>query len=449
MSFRYNDQYTRRVIAVFWGSLKAAEKSSSREPSSASWRQIKENRKIEELILFFVTTATQALRKDPTLSGDGWKHELDAQTSQFVLILRECLRNISHVPPEIMSRLELYTTRLAEGMQNPSASTAGGRGVAAGQASAGTSDTARPTLGTVDDMPLVNVVGKLFEKSKKELQNDLSVIRQFCSEKSALTDLKVCRYPISVSALIITLQTCLKNINADMPFPGRREDFDTEDAFHRWRTQELAHLSQLMLAMIRHKPDLAKAMPSESSPRYPQPQRPLSVSLVPVGSELGPNVGGIISDGDTVTSDDEIEVGQTFTYIPPNPKKAYKRLVELCLERDLEAMVHLPEDQEVSLTILSHQHLDLLNEAALRWRISHSYRVTCFLDVIRYKYERDEVPIECIPEGLQMVEKAMHDLPVEFWSRFDVSDSCTFCFGSLILQAIQDGLRLNRIWGVV
>ncbi|KIO19006.1 hypothetical protein M407DRAFT_224240 [Tulasnella calospora MUT 4182] len=430
---QYNDQYTRRVIAVFWGSLKAAEKPSSREPSSSSWRQIKENRKIEELILFFVTTATQALRKDPTLRDDGWKHELDAQTSQFVLILRECLRNISHVPPEIVSRLELYTTRLAEGMQNPSAPATGGRGVSAGQVSASGSDAARPALGTVDDMPLVNVVGKLFEKSKKELQSDLNVIRQFCSEKSALNDLK----------------TCLKNINADMPFPGRREDFDTEDAFHRWRTQELAHLSQLMLAMIRLKPDLAKAMPSESSPRYPQPQRPLSASLLSAGSEPGSNIGSMIGDGDPITSDEEIEVGQTFTYIPPNPKKAYKRLVELCLERDLEAMVHLPEDQEVSLTILSHQHLDLLNECALRWRISHSYRVTCFLDVVRYKYERDEVPIECIPEGLQMVEKAMHDIPVEFWSRFDM-DYVSTVYGGLfnvflgaLYEALEDITKLK------
>lgn len=211
-----------------------------------------------------------------------------------------------------------------------------------------------------------------------------------------------------------------------MPFPGRREDFDTEEAFHRWRTQELAHLSQLMLAMIRLKPDLAKSIPSESSSRYSQP-RPPSASLVPGGPESGPSFGGVISDGEAITSDDEIEVGHNFTYIPPNPKKAYKRLVELCLERDLEAMIHLPEDQEVSLTILSHQHLDLLNESALRWRISHPYRVTCFLDVIRYKYERDEVPIECIPEGLQMVDKTMHDVPAEFWSLFDVSLVHFFC----------------------
>lgn len=210
-----------------------------------------------------------------------------------------------------------------------------------------------------------------------------------------------------------------------MPFPGRRDDFETEEAYHRWRTQELAHISQLMLAMIQLKPDLAKSMPSESSAQDPSPQRPPSGSVLG-GAELSRNLTGPTNHIDFVTGDENIEAGDTFSFVPPNPKKAYKRLVELCLDRDLEAMVHLPENQEVSLTIISHQHLELLNETALRWRISHFYRLTCFLDVIRYKYERDEVPIECIPEGLLMVDKAMHDVPLEFWSRFDVSAPVSF-----------------------
>ncbi|KAG8933689.1 hypothetical protein FRC01_007619 [Tulasnella sp. 417] len=430
---QYNDQYTRRVIAVFWGSLKAAEKSSSREPSTASWRQIKENRKIEELILFFVTTATQALRKDPNLSGDAWKHELDAQISQFILILRDCLRNTNHVPPEITSRLELYTARLAEDARHPGGHGPVGRGtpsIASIPASpAAPTGLSVPFSQNVDDMRLVNIVGNLFGKSKQELQSDVNLIKQLCSEKNALTDLK----------------TCLKNINADMPFPGRRDDFESDEAFHRWRTQELAHLSQLMLAMIQLKPDLARFMPSDSSPTYSASQRPLSTSI-PVTVEPGTDPVANITE---LTSDDEIEAGNKFVYIPPNPKKAYKRLVELCLERDLEAMAHLPEEQEVSLTILSQQHLELLNEITLRWRISHSYRVTCFLDVIRYKYERDEVPIECVPEGLQMVGKAMHEMPVEFWPRFDI-DYVSTVYGGLfnvflgaLYEALEDITKLK------
>lgn len=125
--------------------------------------------------------------------------------------------------------------------------------------------------------------------------------------------------------------------------------------------------------------------------------------------------------GEQLEEDDEIQVGHNFTYIPPNPRKFYKRLLEICVQADLEAMATLPEDQEVSLGILSPRHLELINECALRWRIGHSYRVACFMDVIKYKYEREEVPMECIPEGLQMISKAMHDNDIARWPRQDVS----------------------------
>lgn len=59
-------------------------------------KQMKENRKIEELILMFATSATGILKKEPTLAGDGWKLELNNQIAQFVKMLRECLRTISH-----------------------------------------------------------------------------------------------------------------------------------------------------------------------------------------------------------------------------------------------------------------------------------------------------------------------------------------------------------------
>ena len=76
-------------------------------------RQMKDNRKIEELILMFATHATSVLKKEATLAGDGWKLELNNQIAQFIKLLRECLRNVSHVSPELLGRLDTYTTKLA------------------------------------------------------------------------------------------------------------------------------------------------------------------------------------------------------------------------------------------------------------------------------------------------------------------------------------------------
>ena len=61
-------------------------------------------------------------------------------------------------------------------------------------------------------------------------------------------------------------------------------------------------------------------------------------------------------DFDADEDDEEVQAGHNFTYIPPNPKKYYRRLLELCLDVDLAAM-HDPnvnDDDQVSLGILSY-----------------------------------------------------------------------------------------------
>lgn len=78
-----------------------------------------------------------------------------------------------------------------------------------------------------------------------------------------------------------------------------------------------------------------------------------------------------------------------------------------------------PFDQ-VSLGILSANHIELVNEVALRWRIGGPFRAACFLEIIKQLYERNEVPLECIPEALSNVEKVMGEVPVDKWPQADV-----------------------------
>jgi len=213
-----------------------------------------------------------------------------------------------------------------------------------------------------------------------------------------------------------------------MPFPGRREDFETDVAYQNWRTLETSTLSQLMDLMVQFKPEIAKSTPSDA-PISPGPAgRPGSLYSVEGGRDTPNSRKGSISSRYSIAmgsqfdipEDDEIPLGHNYTYIPSNPKKFYKRLVERCLEADLDAMATLPEDQQVSLGILSQRHLDVINECAVRWRISHNYRVTCFLDLIRYMYEREEVPFLCLPEALHMVERAIQETDLSKWMKSDV-----------------------------
>lgn len=414
----YSEQLVRRTMAVFYGQVK----------DESFRRQMKENRKIEELILMFATNATNALKKDPSLAGDGWKVELNNQIALFVKLLRDCMRNMSHVSPELTQRLDIYTEKLAP-KQTYSDS---------GYDSASTSrdrDSVTSSIrvsGKVADMPLVLSVARLFKIPESALQGEVEQMSKFCTEKAALTDLK----------------TCLKNLNAGSPFPGRREDFSSEAAFQYWRTLETSHLSQLMVVMVQFNPELAKSTPSDLLPQQQDSPRPSSVysnrdstyypgQRNPSISSRHSRVGGY-SPGDLegvaedLDADEDILVGHHYTYIPPNPRKYYKRLLELCLIADLEAMLSpaVGDDDEVSLGILTQSHIELINECALRWRIGQPYRAACFLELIRQFYERNEVPLECIPEALQNISKVKHEVELEKWPTQD-SDYLANVFGSL------------------
>lgn len=229
-----------------------------------------------------------------------------------------------------------------------------------------------------------------------------------------------------------------------------------------------------MVIMVQFNPELAKSAPSEALPSIPA--RPGSVysttertSPLPSSSRHtsissrhsvalvgGGGISGFAGTGFTestlelvteqIEDDDEVEAGRQFTFIPPNPKKFYKRLLELCIQADLDAMANLPEDQEVSLGILSPKHIDLINECALRWRIGQSYRVACFMDVIKAKYEREEVPLECIPEGLQMIAKAMHDVDIGKWPKQDVRPIfAQILCGTLLISMMLGGLPCRSV----
>jgi hypothetical protein len=201
-----------------------------------------------------------------------------------------------------------------------------------------------------------------------------------------------------------------------------------------------------MVQMLKTNPELAKSTASDAVPNFQTTNaRPMSAySSQDPGSPGGASRHDSVSsrrsffagstpdfsadgisdnvDGGGGGDDDEVPVGHHFTYIPPNPKKFYQRLLEYCLVADLEKMLspEVDDNEEVSLGILSPAHIDLINECALRWRIGQPYRATCFLDLVRQFYERNDVPLECVPEALQATTKAMQDTDFAKWPIADV-----------------------------
>jgi hypothetical protein len=140
---------------------------------------MKENRKIEELILMFATTSTAALKKDPQLVGDGWKIELNNQIAQFVRILRDCLRNLHHVTPELTARLDMYTAKLAPQTSPEAVSDSASASTSRG----GDSSTASGPSVNIADTPLVKTITTLFGKTHADVQRDIAALKRTCTEK--------------------------------------------------------------------------------------------------------------------------------------------------------------------------------------------------------------------------------------------------------------------------
>lgn len=134
------------------------------------------------------------------------------------------------------------------------------------------------------------------------------------------------------------------------------------------------------------------------------------------------NLDGESSAIDQESSNDD-NAFDSFTYIPPSPKNYYKRALALCLDYDLEAIKSQPEDEEVSLSILSKPHLDLLNECARKWRLNVNFRNVANLETIRGKYERGEVPLDCVIEALNKTQSSVQNGELDGWMTQDVSTS--------------------------
>lgn len=167
---RYTDQVTRRVIAMFWSTFK--------EPSF--YRQMEKSRKVEELILNFVSTARKALAREQQLAeNDAWKIELNNQIAHFVRIIRDSLKQVSHVSPELTARVEMYASKLTPSAPSDNL-------ISEPSTSRVEPPPPPPAAATIADMPLVKIIGRLFDKEDDELQREINSIKRFCTEKVSL-----------------------------------------------------------------------------------------------------------------------------------------------------------------------------------------------------------------------------------------------------------------------
>ncbi|WWC59160.1 uncharacterized protein I303_101708 [Kwoniella dejecticola CBS 10117] len=362
---KYSGQRFRRTAARFWSSTWA---------DKAFQRQMKESRKIEELILAFVTTSTRTLQKDEDLPDGAWKSELSSQVSLFLELLYDCLSGLGPLSSELAARLQTYRNRL-ESQKAPSV-------VAKFSDDARTEahDSVYPSIFQKYGRDwwkgsILDCVRALYAWHDDAMDAKLHELEKVCTEQAALDDLK----------------TCLKLLNTESSYPYSPTDFNDSSQWTSWRSGEISSLSQLMLQMMQSNPALLRTTDRQS---------PVDIALQVEALNLDSSASN-------------------FTFIPAASKEAYRDLLKRCLDRDLETLKTLPEDEDVSLSILSPSHVSLLQICAARWRLPLSFRSVSFFSAIIDRYQNGDVPAACVHEAMAILDRAQMETPLHQWATSD------------------------------
>lgn len=176
----------------------------------------------------------------------------------------------------------------------------------------------------------------------------------------------------------------LQRLSTEHPVPYGPSDFPDDNLWQAHRASEITALSDLALSLM--KLDSRRDRPTD---RF---------------------------DGDASLSLETLSLEtRTLTFVPSDPRETYRQLLRVCLDHDLQVLRTLPEDQDVSLGILSAAHTSLLDECALYWRLPTTFRSWVFLEAIQEHYTQGEVPPDCVFEAAGGVGRASQDYPISDW----------------------------------
>ena len=390
----YNDPSVKRTFAAFFNAF--TEKSFK--------KRMEKDRRVEDLVLIFFSNATKELQKGKPSGDDSWKLMVDRHLALFIRLISMVLKDHDWVRdrPELISRLSTLESKLLAHDQDLAAATSRNRG-----AGGSTIEVITPLSYEVKDMPLAQIVGRIFGLRNTQIQSDINKYKSIWTEKAALQDLK-------------TYQMYL-NLNTRKTL--RSDDFDLDDGYESWKKAEVQDLSQMMLTIMQSNPELAKNTPSANLPQfnhqvsnldtadvgYPDTLRqsdgsekyvidqPVDMSSFSSGSQ-SPEPG---SDEDNV-----------FAFIPPDPRTYYRFILSQALTHDLnDASLLSSEATEdmPAVKLLSKQSTELLNEICLRWRIPMVTRTVLFLDVVREKFMDQEITLDTLDAAFNFVNDPPHD----------------------------------------
>ena len=389
----YKDPLVRRTFAMFWNAFS--------EPSFK--KRVESDRRVEDLVLIFFSNATKELSKGKQPGDDSWQLMVDRHLALLIRLMSLVMKDHDWVKdrPQLATRLSTLETKLLAHDQDLSAAPTRNGG-----AGGTTIEVTVPLSYDVKDMPLVQVVAKVFGLRNTMVQSDINKYKSQWTERAALQDLK----------------TYQQLLNLDSPKTLRCDDFDLDEAYDQWKKGEVQDLSQMIMAIIQSNPDLAKSttgsLPrgvshhingstsSDSSRRISDDPE---ISSFMVDQPVDMSTINSRSQSPESSDDDRI-----FTYIPPDTRAYYRFIVAQALtydinDKELPQPPSEPHSTAPPTKLLSKQSTDLLNEICLRWRIPYVSRVILFLDAIREKFVDQEITLDTLDAAFQLIKEPLSD----------------------------------------
>lgn len=159
---KYSDQLVRATFGAFFNHFI--------EPSY--FKQIKDNRKIEDIVLIFYSKATAELRRR---ASEDCRSLVDQHVALFIRMIQDCMKDhhLSSSAPELMARLASYEAKILceTEVLEPEAPLKSAQ------------DIALEISYAVKDMPLVTLLCPIFQKTETMLQKDIDHLRVLASER--------------------------------------------------------------------------------------------------------------------------------------------------------------------------------------------------------------------------------------------------------------------------
>jgi hypothetical protein len=382
-----NDPLIKRSFAVFLNEFK----------SPVFRKNMERDRKMEELLLIFYSSAVKELQKGKTADDDSWRWLVDRHFALFIRLISSIMKDNewTRERPELTARLANLEKKLLVHDLDLAHNSSNGGGH--------TIEVEVPLTHEVKDMPLALTVSRIFEMSYDQVQQDINYSKANWTAQAALQDLKTYQQCISL--------TTKATINPD--------SFDTEEAFEAWKRNEIPEITQLMLEIMSTYPELAKTTTGSAVPQLHNisPTDNSFADLSRKLSEQSDNSSGFTLDssidfaGLSMDSSPKDGVDVSFTFIPPDQRLYYRAVLKYALAHDLreEDEQHSPDGDDSLRPVLMKKTTDLLKELGSRWRVPSFSRRILLLDAVRELLQTRDIDLDDLDRCLVYFKEASQD----------------------------------------